>query len=69
MFEENEDVCNDFRSLNFTSEINFFNEIVRVASSPEACFEVVDILTERFRCGICSLKSQGFTFYEPFSDP
>ena len=31
----------------------FFNEIVRVAPSPKARFEVVDILTERFREGIC----------------
>ena len=35
----------------------------------EACFELRDILNERFRWRVCSKKTQGFTFDKPFSNP
>ena len=38
----------DFRSVNLTSEVIFFYEIVRVTSSAKAFFEVVDVLIEGF---------------------
>ena len=51
-----------FRSVNLTSE-TIFSEIVGVAPCPKACFEVGDVLIERFFWGVSSQKSQGFTFY------
>ena len=50
----------DFRSVNLTSEVIFFCEIVRVTSSVKAFFEVV---------GVSSQKSKCFALYEIFSDP
>ena len=38
----------DFRSVNLTSEVIFFYEIVRVTSSAKAFFEVVAVLIEGF---------------------
>ena len=38
----------DFRSVNLTSEVIFFYEIVRVTSSAKAFFEVVDVFIEGF---------------------
>ena len=39
----------DFRSVNLTSEVIFFYEIVvRVSSSAKAFFEVVDVLIQGF---------------------
>ena len=41
----------DFRSVNLTSEVIFFYEIVRVTSSEKVFFEVVDVLIEGFSPG------------------
>ena len=38
----------DFRSVNLTSEVIFFYEIVRVTSSVKGFFEVVDVFIEEF---------------------
>ena len=38
----------DFRSVNITSEVIFFHEIVSVTSSAKAFFEVVYVLIEGF---------------------
>ena len=59
----------DFRSVNWTSEVIFFYEIVRVTSSAKAFFEVLDVLIGGFCWGVCSQKSKGLAFYETFSDP
>ena len=59
----------DFCSVNLTSEVIFFYEIVRVTSSAKAFFEVVDVLIEGFSWGVRSKKSKGFALYETFSDP
>ena len=59
----------DFCSVNLTSEVIFFYEIVRVTSSAKAFFEVVDVLIEGFSWGVSSKKSKGFALYETFSDP
>ena len=47
-----------FRSVNLTSEVIFFYEIVRVTSSAKAC-----------NWGVSSQKSKSFALYETFSDP
>ena len=39
----------DFRSVNLTSEVIFFYEIVMVTSSAKAFFEVLDVLIEGFK--------------------
>ena len=57
----------DFRSVKIRS--SFFNEIVRVASSPKVRFEVDDVVIEWFCRGVVSKKSQGIIFNESFSDP
>ena len=59
----------DFRSVNLTSEVIFFCEIVRVTSSAKAFFEVADVFVEGFSWGVSSQKSKGFARYETFSDP
>ena len=59
----------DFRSVNLTSELILFYEIVRVTSSAKAFFKVVDVLIEGFSWGVSSHKSKGFALYATFSDP
>ena len=59
----------DFRSVNLTSEVIFFYEIVRVTSSAKAFFEVVDVFIEGFSWGVSSQESNSFALYETFSDP
>ena len=44
----------DFRSVNLTSEVIFFYEIVRVTSSAKAFFEVVDVFIEGFSWRVSS---------------
>ena len=38
----------DFRSVNLTSEVIFFHQIMRVTSSAKAFFKVVDVLIKGF---------------------
>ena len=59
----------DSRSVNLTSEVIFFYEIVKVISSAKAFFEVVDVPIEGFSWRVSSQKSKGFALYETFSDP
>ena len=42
----------DFLSINSTSKVIFFYEIVRVTSSTKAFFQVVDVLIEEFSGGV-----------------
>ena len=42
---------------------------MRVTSSAQAFFEVVDVLIEVFSWGVSFQKSNGFALYETFSDP
>ena len=58
----------DFRSVNWTSEVIFFYEIVRVTSSAKAFFEVVDVFIDGFSWGVSYQQSNGFALYETFSD-
>ena len=66
------------RKAEFFSALSLFVEVqtsfyltsdVGVVSRTEACFELGDILNERFRSRVCSKKTLGFTSDKPFSNP
>ena len=59
-----------FRSVNLTSEVISFYEIVRVTSSAKAFFVVVDVLIEGFSLGVSSSEVlRASPFMRPFLTP